>query len=119
MTRVTGRFGHSADSLEQLLPADFPRLIGRLAFRQLCDGRSASQRGNAAFGAKTNVRDAIPFQFESEFEHVTADGVLHLHDGVWRLDFSGVSWILKMVEQLCRIHKLIVMRPPRGFPPLQ
>jgi hypothetical protein len=24
-----------------------------------------------------------------------------------------------MVEQLCRIHKLIVMRPPRGFPPLQ
>lgn len=61
----------------------------------------------------------IPFQLESEFQNVAADWVLHLRDGVWSLDFPGVSWILKMIEQLCRIHKLIVMRPPRGFPPLQ
>jgi hypothetical protein len=68
--------------------------------------------------AATRVRTS--FQFKAEFENISADRVFQAHGAVGSFDLAGVSWVLKMVQQLGRVHMAIVMRSrpiaaPRHF----
>jgi len=113
---VAGRLGHAANFPQQLFPADLPRLFHSHGFHQLRNRRPAGHRWNAAFGTKANVGDALFFQFQREFQDVSAGGVFQLRGGVGSFNHTRVSWVLEMVEEFGRIHRAIVMR--RGLIPL-
>ena len=120
--------------LRQLLPAELAGLLDGLALDQLGEGRSAGYRRNTAFGAKTDFGDAPvfrlcrsqllcrffrPFQLQGELQNISANRVLELRGGVGSFHRTGVAGLLKVIEQLARIHRAIVMRGARDFRRLQ
>ena len=125
MAGVSGGLRQTSDFLNQLFPFQLPRFVHTLAFDQLGDGRAAGHRRNTAFGAKANVGDALPFQLrllqaffqpEAELQNVSACRVFQARDRVGILNFSGVAWVLKVVQQFGGIHRAIVMRrTPSGY----
>ena len=114
---VGGGLRQASDFANQLFPAYLPGFIRTFALDQFGDGRSAGHRRDTAFGAKANFGDARAFQFrlfqsKAEFENVSAHRIFQLRDGVGRFQFTGVSWVLKMVEKFGGIHMAIVVRWP-------
>ena len=107
---VGGGWRQASDFLNQLLPAQLAGFVYIFAFRQLRDRRAAGHCGNAALGAKANVGDAFAFQFQGEFQNVSAGGVFQARGAVGGFDLAGVSGVLKMVEEFGGIHIVIVMR---------
>ena len=109
-----------SDFLDQLFPADLSRFVHILAFDQLGDGRAAGHRRNAALGAKANVGNArfqfrfvwTFFQSKAELQNVSANWVFQSRRGIGRCQFTGVSWVLEMVEKFGGVHMPIVMRSP-------
>ena len=108
-TGVAGRFRHSTDLLQQLFASDLSRGLHALAFHQLRDRRSAGHGRDATLGAEADVRDAIPFQFQSEFQNIAAHRILQSCGRVGRFDLTCISRILKMIYKFGRIHGSIVM----------
>ena len=90
-----GGLRQASDFADQLFPAQLPRFVYIFAFDQFGDGRTAGHRRNATLGAKADVGDALPFQFQGELQNVSASGVLQLRNGVGSFDFTGVSRVLK------------------------
>jgi hypothetical protein len=107
---MSGGLRKAADCVNQLFPAHLPRFVYAFAFDQLRDRGPASHRWNAALGAKADVCDALSFEFQGELKDVSAGRIFQFRHGIGSRDSARVSWVLKMVEELDRIHRAIVMR---------
>jgi hypothetical protein len=107
---VGGSLRQATDFSNQLFPAQLPRFFYGLSCDQLRDRRAAGHRWNAALGAKAYFSDALPSQFQSEFQNVSASGVFQARGAVGSFNLARVSRVLKMVEEFGGIHRAIVMR---------
>jgi len=112
---VDGGLRKAADSANQLFAADLPGVVYISAFDQLRDGRPTGHRWHASFGAKANVGDTLPIQFQREFQDVSASGVLQTRESVGSFNLARVSRVLKMIQEFGGIHRAIVMRRLRDF----
>ncbi len=119
VTGVVGGWGQASDFADQLFPAQFAGFGYSLVFHQLGDCRTAGHGWDAALGAEANIDDAhgvrvdlfrLFFQFQGEFQNVSADGVFQARGAIGSFKFSRVSRILKMIEQFRGIHRAIVIR---------
>jgi len=110
VTCVRGSLRQATDFANQVFSAHLPGLVYILAFDQLRDGRPASHRRHTSFGAKTNVGDALPIQFQGKLQDVSASGVLQASESVGSCNLARVSRVMKMVQEIGRIHRAIVMR---------
>ncbi len=114
MAGVMGRLRQASDFPNQFFAAQSPRCVQILAYDQLSKRRPASYSRNAALSAKANVGDAFFFQLcllqsNAEFQDVSTSRVFQLHGRIGIFNFTGVAWILEMVEEFGGIHRLIVM----------
>jgi len=107
---VGGGWRQASDFADQLFPAHLPGFVYIFALDQLRDRRTAGHRRNATLGTKANVGDAPAFQFQREFQNVSAGGVFQARGAVGSFNLARVSGVLKMVQEFGRIHILIVMR---------
>lgn len=115
-----GSLRQATNFLNQFFPAQLPRFFYALAFQQLGNRRAAGHGWNTALGAEADVGDALRFRFwlfqsevlqsKAELQNVSASGVFELRDGVGIFDLTGVSRVLKMIEEFGGIHRAIVMR---------
>jgi len=106
---VRGGLWQATDFAKQLFPAHLPRFFYILAFDQLGDGRPAGHRWHTSLGAKANVGDAIPIQFQREYQDVPANGILRPCERVRSFNLARVSRVLKMIQEFGGIHRAIVM----------
>lgn len=111
---VDGGLRQATDFANQLFAAHQPGVIYTFAFDQLRDGRPTGHCWHAPFGAKANLGDTPPIQFQREFQDVSASGVLQARTRVGSFNLARVSRVLKMIQEFGGIHRAIVM-PQAGL----
>ena len=102
------RFRQIAERLDQFLA---PQLLGRFdssSFHELSQCRSASHRGNASFGQKTDIRNMAVRKLDAQFQDIAAGGILDLDHRVRIVNFARIAGILEVIEELRGIHFRIV-----------
>ena len=104
MAGMGGSFWQAANGFDDILPVQLPRSFQRRPGHQFRHRRTTSNRCDAPFRKKPNLRDAAVRDFQSELQNVTTGGILELNSGVGIFDFSRISRALEMVEKLIRIH---------------
>ena len=117
---MSGGLGQTSDRLGEVLPADGFGLVRRLASRQLGHHRGAGHGRHASFGAKSDLGDATGLHLDREFQDVAADRIFHPHLRVRAAQLPGISGVLKMVEELRRVHGCGLICEsflPLGLPP--
>jgi hypothetical protein len=97
-------FRQTADSLHHFFPAQSAGCCHGSSLHQMCERRTASHGGNAAFGQKTDFRDMAVRNLYAQFQNIAASWIFDLHGCVRISQFARVARILKVIEKLRRIH---------------
>lgn len=90
----------AADCINDLLARDRPRISDGSAADQFGERRGAGDGRDAAFGEKTDLRDAALGELQRQLEHVATGGILQLHSGIGVRDRSAVARMFEMIEKL-------------------
>lgn len=103
----------SAYSGNQFFAFQLTRLIGGRAAHQLRERRRACHRRHAAFGAKADFVNPPARYFKSEFENIATSGILNLNRSIRRIQNARIARMLKVIENLRRVHAPTVVLPTR------
>jgi len=101
---VGGSCGNASNFADQLFAAHPPRFFYGSAFGQLAKRRRASHGGNAPFSSEADLRNAAAFEFQREFQNVSARRVFELRAGIRVFDHARMARVLKMIEEFGRVH---------------
>jgi hypothetical protein len=117
---MSGGLRQVPDFANQIFSADLPSLIQVLACNHFCNSRPTGHGWNTPLSAKSNFGDALAirfhwlnfrvFQLNAQFQNVSTDGIFQSRACVGCFHRTGVTRILKMIEDFGGIHTRIVMR---------
>jgi len=111
MGGVGRTFRQPTHSQYQFFPAQSPGCFHSFSLHQLRDRRTASHSRNAPFGQKTDFCDMAVRNLQAQFQNIAAGWIFELYGCVRIGNLARVPGILKMIEQLRRIHPRIVTWP--------
>ena len=107
MAGMTGGLGKASHFVQKVFPAYQAGLFQGLTFYEFGNRRTTGHGRNAAFGPKTDIRNAVIFQAEREFEGVSAGGVFLARGAIRSLERAYISRVLKVIEQFGGVHREI------------
>ena len=99
------RLGQAADRFHQFLPAQLPGFGDSPSLQQFGEQRSAGHRGHASLGEKAKFLDASIDDFQGELEDIATCRVFDLDRRVRIGNFTGIAWVLEVIENLRRVHR--------------
>jgi len=103
---------HSQAHVRARKPA---RLMQSLAYDQTRKSRATSDGGHTSFGLESRPCDSIVADLQRQTQHITAGRIFNLRKRIRLRQIARVPGILKVIEQLGRVHyRTIVKRPPRS-----
>lgn len=94
----------TTDGLDQLFLAKSASLRQRLALHHFRKQRGTRHGGHASLRAETDFGDAAIGDPQRELQHISAGRIFNLDGCGWIRDFPGIARILKMLENLRRVH---------------
>jgi len=103
---VCRRCGQTANRAHQLISTQLLRLVYRSPTHKLRHSGSAGHRGHATLCAKANLRNPSLRNLHCKFQNIAAGWILDSRGRVCIRHRSCVARVLKMVENLRRIHRL-------------
>lgn len=111
LSRVCRGFGKTAKRLHQVLDSQCPDLRRTLSHRQFGNGRPTSHRRHASPGAKSSLGDPRPRDAQRQPQDIPAGWILELDSDIRVIDFPRVARVFEVIQQLWRVHFLIVVPP--------
>jgi len=105
MAGVMRGFGEATEAAHQFFTTELASLSHCSSLHQSRQCRPAGNGWNAAFGKKANFGDETVLNSQRQFQNIPASRIFNLGRCVGIGDFSGVSRVLKMVEDLDRVHR--------------
>jgi hypothetical protein len=94
----------AADGRDYILSLQLPGCMRRLSTNQFGQGRSTGHRRDAALGLESDINDLVALQLQAQADDVPAHRILDLRRRIGVGDLAGIARILKVIEQLRRIH---------------
>ena len=105
MRRSLRQATHSLGHIFRTQASQFRNTFSLCEFRYR---RTASHCRNTTLGAKTNLQNSVVFNDEGKLQNVPARWILHPCSRIRPPDLSGISRVLKMIQQSRSVHNKIV-----------
>jgi L-methionine (R)-S-oxide reductase len=104
MAGMAGSRRQTANRLHNFFRPKFARTFHGPSLHQFGQRRTASHRGHTSFGEKADFLDASIRNSYGELQDVAACRILHLNTRIRVGDVARISWMLKVIQELGRIH---------------
>ena len=104
LRRMCRGLRQSADRRDQGVALEGSRFVQSMPRHQLSQSRRAGHRGHTSLGLEADLSNAPGFYFQRQTKHIPTSGILELCHGVGIRHVTGVTRILKVIEQLRGIH---------------
>jgi len=104
MAGVGGSFRQTSHRLHQFFAAQLAGRSHTSSLHQFRKRGTASHRGDASFGKKTDSHDTSILNLEAQFQNIAASRILKLNGDVRIRNFARIPRMLEVIEKLSRIH---------------
>ncbi len=94
----------TSNGLDQLVPAQSASLRQSFSLDHFREQRSTGHGRHTPLGKETYFGDAASFNPQAQLQNISAGRIFNLDGCGWIRDFPGIARILKMLENLRRVH---------------